>query len=285
MRNRHLPWGAHSPPHGDAGPPAPPAQSCTRDMATPLGPPPRRLPRKIRGRRRGVDQRPAGPTLHAPRCPFHQGTHHTRRLPRPRWEFTFPPRAETSLWVASLVAARCLKGCHGTVTPSRHRTAARAGEGGGGASKGGAPQTQTTSWRARAMRDQRAGEGKGRGEEEEEELAWEAAGEGREDEWERAVEEEEKEKEEPPQTRAPSWRTRAAGTREASFALLAHGSNFKGRGMESGSGEGQGLGRIRQARIYYDLFPTYHAAPADRSRSAPVRSVIRPLSPRAWRPA
>ena len=133
-------------------------------------------PRKTRGRRGGVDQRPTGPTLHTARCPFHQGTHHTRRLPRPRWEFTFPPRAETSLWVASLVAARCLKGCHGTVTPSRHRTAARAGEGGGGASKGGAPQTQTTSWRARAMRDQRAGEGKGRGEGEEEELVWEAAG-------------------------------------------------------------------------------------------------------------
>ena len=135
------------------------------------------------------------------------------------------------------------------------------------------------------MRDQRAGEGKGRGEGEAKELVLGGGGGGREDEGERAVEEEEKEKEEPPQTRAPSWRTRAAGTREASFALLAHGSNFKGRGMESGSGEGQGLGRIRQARIYYDLFPTYHAAPADRSRSAPVRSVIRPLSPRAWRPA
>ena len=89
------------------------------------------------------------------------------------------------------------------------------------------------------MRDQRAGEGKGRGEREEEELVLGGGGEGREDEWERAVEEEEKEKEEPPQTHAPSWRTRAAGTREASFALLAHGSNVKGRGMESGSGEGR----------------------------------------------
>ena len=86
-------------------------------------------PRKTRGRRGGVDQRPAGPTLHIARCPAHQGTHHTRRLPRPRWEFTSPPRAETSLRVVSLVAARCLKGCHGTVTPSRHRTAARAGGG------------------------------------------------------------------------------------------------------------------------------------------------------------
>ena len=64
-------------------------------------------------------------------------------------------------------------------------------------------------------------------------------GEGREDEWERAVEEEEKEKEEPPQTRAPSWRTRAAGTREASFALLAHGSNFKGEGWRVGVERGR----------------------------------------------
>ena len=46
MRNRHQPWGAHTPPHGNAGPPAPLAQLCTRDMAPPLGPPPRRLPEK-----------------------------------------------------------------------------------------------------------------------------------------------------------------------------------------------------------------------------------------------
>ena len=46
MRNRHQPWGAHPPPHGNAGPPAPLAQLCTRDMAPPRGPPPRRLPAK-----------------------------------------------------------------------------------------------------------------------------------------------------------------------------------------------------------------------------------------------
>ena len=86
-------------------------------------------PRKTRGRRGGVDQRPAGPTLHIARCPAHQGTHHTRRLPRPKWGFTSPPRAETSLRVVSLAGARCLKGCYGSVTPSRHRTAARAGGG------------------------------------------------------------------------------------------------------------------------------------------------------------
>ena len=46
MRNRHQPWGAPSPPHGNAGSPAPPAQLCTGDIAPPLGPHPRRLPAK-----------------------------------------------------------------------------------------------------------------------------------------------------------------------------------------------------------------------------------------------
>ena len=37
MWNRHQPWGAPSPPHGNAGSPAPPAQLCTGDIAPPLG--------------------------------------------------------------------------------------------------------------------------------------------------------------------------------------------------------------------------------------------------------
>ena len=128
MRNRHQPWGAPSPPTAMRALQPHPRNYARgtyhRPWATSTT-----VPRKTRGRRGGVDQRPAGPTLHIARCPVHQGTHHTRRLPRPRWEFTSPPRAETSLRVVSLVAARCLKGCHGTVTPSRHRTAARAGGG------------------------------------------------------------------------------------------------------------------------------------------------------------
>ena len=138
-------WPGGAVPCGTAtsrGVPTPPPRQCglsspTRAImhgghSTAPGATSTTAPRKTRGRRGGVDQRPAGPTLHIARCPAHQGTHHTRRLPRPRWGYTSPPRAETSLRVVSLVAARCLKGCHGTVTPSRHRTAARAGGGGSG---------------------------------------------------------------------------------------------------------------------------------------------------------
>ena len=114
--------GCPFPPTRQCGPSSPTGALMHGGHGTAPGATSSTAPRKTRGRRGGVDQRPAGPTLHIARCPSHQGTHHTRRLPRPKWEFTSPHRAETSLRVVSLAGARCLKGCYGSVTPSRHRT-------------------------------------------------------------------------------------------------------------------------------------------------------------------
>ena len=117
--------GCPFPPHGNAGSPAPPAQLCTGDIAPPLG-----------HLHDGSPQN-TGPTTRCGPASSWSNLAHCKVPLRntPHEEATLSevgihiPSSDKDFQAGCVLGARCLKGCHGTVTPSRHRTAARAGGG------------------------------------------------------------------------------------------------------------------------------------------------------------